>query len=50
MCEKYGKGKGLSESKGGYWMYEISKTEDKPRYKRLGVSKTFKIKDYVTDF
>ena len=28
LCESYRKEEGLSEARGGYWMYEIGKTED----------------------
>ena len=35
LCETYRKEKGLSEIRGGYWMYEIGKTEDNPDAKGL---------------
>ena len=32
---KHRKGEGLSEIRGGHWMYEIGKTEDNPDAKGL---------------
>ena len=40
----------MSEIRGGYWMYEIDKTEDNPNAKGLAFLIHPKIKDCVTDF
>ena len=51
LCETYRKGEGgLSEIRGGYWTYEIGKTENKPDAKGLAFLIYPKIKDSVTDF
>ena len=49
LCETYRKGK-LSEIKGGYWLYEIGKTEYNPHAKGLTFLIHPKINDCVTDF
>ena len=49
-CEAYRKGQRLSEIWGGYWLYEISKTEDNPDAKGLAFLIYAKTKDCVTDF
>ena len=43
-------GEGLSELKGGYWMYEIGKAEDNPDAEGLAFLIHKKIKDCVTNF
>ena len=35
LCETYRKGEALLEIRGGYWIYEIDKTEDNPDAKGL---------------
>ena len=50
LCETYGKGERLSEIRGGYWMYEIGKTEDNPDAKGLAFLIHPKIKNCVTAF
>ena len=40
----------MSEIRGGYWLYEISKTEDNPDAKGLAFLIHPKTKDCVTDF
>ena len=46
----YRKGEGLSEIGGGYWMYEIGKTQDNLDAKGLAFLMHQQIKDCVTDF
>ena len=43
-CETYRKREGFSEITGGYWMYEIIKTEDNPRGERLDIPNISKIR------
>ena len=50
LCETYRNREGLSEIRGGYWMYEIGKTEDSPDAKGLAFLIHPNIKDCVTDF
>ena len=49
-CETYRKREGFLEIRAGYWMYEISKTEDNPSAKGLAFLIYPKIKDCVTHF
>ena len=50
LCETYRKGEGLLEIRGGYWIYEIGKTEDNHNAKELALLIHPEFKDFVTDF
>ena len=49
-CENLKKGKGVSEIKGGHWIYEVSKTEDSPGAKGLEFLIQAKTKNCITNF